>query len=41
MGTAKRMNGWLDIMDTQVNRLARMTEDERSKNIEPKPIALC
>jgi len=30
-GTSKRMNEWLDIMDTEINRLARMEEDNRVK----------
>ena len=30
-GTSKKMNDWLDVMDTEVNRYAKMVEDERCK----------
>ena len=30
-GTKKKMDEWLDIMDTQINRLAAMEEEERGK----------
>lgn len=37
-GTAKRMNEWLDIMDSEINNLADMEEAERAKHIKDERI---